>query len=147
MKFTDVYPQFLNTLKSETLAGLSDEEIINYLDTLMIRAIADFSFPYKSLAYEKDIEGDYAFTGDITQREINVLIVMIKSFWLEQQLDNEGLFEVAFYDKDVKTFSMANKIKVLQTRFADSKKDKKSALSNYYAEKDGDPFLSTIYDG
>jgi len=146
MKFTDVYPQILDTMQSSTFAELVDADIVAYLDGLMIRAIADFSFPYVSLAYTY-AEGDgYTFINEITQREINVLIVMIKSFWLEQNLDDDSLFGLVYFDRDVKTYSAGNKLKAMQSRYELSEAKIKKALSNYYAVEEEEPSIETIYD-
>ena len=145
MKFTDVYTQVLNTMQSTILAELSDADIIAYLDELMIRAIADFSFPYVALDYVYNVD-EYEFTNDITQREVNVLIVMIKSFWLEQNIDNDSLFGLVYFDRDVKTYSAGNKIKAIQARFELSKDEIKKALYHYYAVNEAEPEIGNLYD-
>lgn len=145
MKFTDVYVQFLNTLQSDTLAELSDADIVAYLDELMIKAIADFSFPYVSLEFNTGDDG-YEFTNSVTQREVNVLLVMLKSFWLEESLDNDGLFGVIYFDRDVKTYSAGNKIKAMQARYELSKDDVRKALNKYYAANENIAQIGNIYD-
>ena len=146
MKFTDVYPQILNTMQSSTFAELVDADIVAYLDELMIRAIADFSFPYVSLAYTYVADDGYTFTNEITQREINVLIVMVKSYWLEHNLDDDSLFGLVYFDRDVRTYSAGNKIKAMQSRYELSQEAVKKALSRYYAVESDLPSIETIYD-
>ena len=155
MKFTDVYSQFLNTLSSDGLAELSDADITAYLDELMIRAIADFSFPYVSLTYthtddvvysEDALYEGYYFDNVVTQREINVLIVMVKSYWLEHNLDDDSLFGLVYFDRDVRTYSAGNKIKAMQSRYELSQEAVKKALNKYYAVEDDLPSIETIYD-
>jgi len=155
MKFTDVYPQILNTMQSSTFAELVDADIVAYLDELMIRAIADFSFPYVSLtythtddvAYTADVSYEgYYFDNAVTQREINVLIVLVKSYWLEQNLDDDSLFGLMYFDRDVKTYSAGNKIKAMQSRYELSQEAVKKALSKYYAVESDLPSIETIYD-
>lgn len=145
MKFTDVYPQFLNTLQSDTLAELADADIEAYLDELMIRAIADFSFPYVVLDYTEGVDG-YEFNNSVTQREINVLLVLLKSYWLQQNIDNDGLFGLVYFDRDVKTYSAGNKLKAMQARYELSKQEIKEALSRYYSVEDNSPSIESIYD-
>lgn len=148
MKFTDVYPQILNTMKSSALAELVDADIVAYLDELMIRAIGDFSFPYISLDYTYSEANGYEFTNTITQREINVLIAMVKMFWLEYNLDDDGLFGLVFFDRDVKTYSAGNKLKAMQARYELSEKAVKKALSKYYGVNADDltPEIENLYD-
>lgn len=108
--FEEINKQLLNTLSSSTLSGMSDFEIDETLALLMFRAIADFRFPQIALTYNKEVNSNlgtqkYYFTNDITQKEINVLLALMKKYWLEQQLDSERNFEMLYYDKDVRTFS------------------------------------------
>lgn len=124
--FEEINKQLLNTLNSSTLAGMSDYEIDETLALLMFRAIADFRFPQMELTYQQELNPNlgtkkYYFTNDITQKEINVLIALMKKYWLEQQLDSERNFEMLYYDKDVRTFSRGNIMQQLRTRYEDAK--------------------------
>lgn len=147
--FSEIHKQVLNTLKSNTFAQLTDAELESSLDLLLIRAIADFRFPKVPLTY-KQIEEDglkcYVFTEEITQNEINVLLSLMKLYWIEQQLDNENKFEDIFYDKDVKTYSRANMMKTLNDRYEQAKKDIKVAQYNYSRVKDNKSTLGDIYE-
>lgn len=82
--FEEINRQLLNTMSSDTLAGMSDYEIDDTLAMLMFRAIADFRFPQVELTYDEDINPNlgtkrYYFVNDITQYEINVLIALMKN--------------------------------------------------------------------
>lgn len=146
--FSEVHKQVLNTLRSNTFSELTDQEIDESLDMLLLRAIADFRFPQIPLTYTKvnvDNEEVYAFTEDITQREINVLLSLMKLYWLEYQLDNENNFEDLYYDRDVRTFSRANMMKTLNDRYRDAKRDVKIAQYNYSrVNTQGAPALGDI---
>ena len=83
--FEAINKQLLNTLSSSTLAGMSDYEIDETLALLMFRAIADFRFPQIQLVYQQEINPNlglkkYYFTNNITQKEINVLIALMKKY-------------------------------------------------------------------
>jgi hypothetical protein len=83
--FEAINKQLLNTLNSSTLAGMSDYEIDETLALLMFRAIADFRFPQIQLVYQQEINPNlglkkYYFTNNITQKEINVLIALMKKY-------------------------------------------------------------------
>lgn len=149
--FSEIHRQILNTLKSNTFSQLMDAEIEEHLNMLLIRAIGNFRYPripldYQEIEDEITKEKDYVFTEEVTQKEINVLLTLMKVYWLEQQLDNESLFEDLFYDRDVKTFSRANMIRTLNDRYKDAKEESKIAQYNYSRERDNRPTFGDIYE-
>lgn len=134
--FEEINKQLLNTISSSTLSGMSDFEIDETLAMLMFRAIADFRFPQIALTYDKEVNSNlgtqkYYFTNDITQKEINVLLALMKKYWLEQQLDSERNFEMLYYDKDVRTFSRGNIMQQLKARYEDAKFAAEQAQFDY----------------
>lgn len=134
--FEEVNKQLLNTLSSSTLSGMSDYEIDETLAMLMFRAIADFRYPQIELTYAQEVNPNlgtvrYYFVNDITQKEINVLIALMKEYWLEQQLDSERNFEMLYYDKDVRTFSRGNIMQQLKDRYKAAQLDAEEAQFNY----------------
>lgn len=134
--FSTFYNQVLNTMKSNTIAEMSDEDIISMLDMMLIRAIAEFRFPDINLEHIQ-VENpttnktEYAFVNKVTQRELNVLLVLVKKYWLEQQLDNENEFANLYYDRDVKTHSAANLIKTLNNRYTEASNEAKRIQWDY----------------
>lgn len=136
-KFSSLYSQALSTLKSNTLANMSDDDIESYLFNLTVRAIASFKFPRVDLDYESTDEG-YAFKEEITQSEINVLLAYMKMYWLEQQMDSEERFENLYYDKDVRTFSRGNMLKALKDRYDLAREQVKRAEYDYSRQRDRD---------
>lgn len=148
MKFSDLHLQLLNTIQSDTLASMSDEDIARTLNLVLIRAIADFLFPRVSLDYERipgEIE-DYQFVEKITQKEINVILALSKKIWLEQQLDNENHLESVYYDKDVRTHSRANLLKQLNSRYQVAQEEVRLAQYNYSRSLDNKPTVGDIYE-
>ena len=145
VRFNDIYPQFLASLKSNTLAEMSTDDLEEYLDELMIKAVAAFWFPRVSLEYTSDSDG-YYFVEDIRQQEINVLGVLMKRYWLEQQLDDENKMEQKYYDSSIKTHSQANMIKVMQSRFEEAKKECEVVQYNYSRTDDYQPTITNIYE-
>ena len=133
-KFNSFFPQALNMLKSKTLAAMSDAEIEEFLNDLVVKAVAEFRFPRISLNYSSiDNNGviEYTFDEDLTQREINVLLAIMSKLWIQQQLQNEELFETLYYDRDVKTFSRGNMIKELRETYKEAKREADMAQYNY----------------
>lgn len=148
--FETVIKQALNSLNSKTLAHMSTDEIDEMFGMFLFRAISDFRFPVIALNYSTDTDPYYGnerhfFVNDITQREINVLIALMKVYWLEQQLDKEQNFEVAYYDKDVRTFSRGNMMKSLKSRHDAAIEQADAAQYNYSRiDKDGNIAVGKI---
>ena len=126
--YSCLYPSFLSTLSSCTLASFTDQEIQGELSNLAIRAIAKFKFPKIELKYEYDteyiddsqeekVEKGYFFINDVTDKEINVLLAWMKVYWLEYQLSQEKNFKNSFYDKDVTAFSSGNLISNIEKTY------------------------------
>jgi hypothetical protein len=147
--FSVIHQQVLNTLKSSTLAAMEDYEIEVMLNDMIIRAVAEFRFPKIVLTYEEITDAnstvEYQFVNTLTQREINVILALVKKAWIEQQLDNESNFENTFYDKDVRLHSRGNLVKALQDRYELAKKDAERAQYDYYRVSEGTPAVGDIY--
>lgn len=149
-KFSEIHRQVLNTLKSSTLAAMEDYDIEVMLNDMIIRAVGNFRFPKIDLAYEEIVDYndtiEYQFVNTITQKEINVILALVKVAWLEQQLDNESNFENTYYDKDVRLHSRGNLIKSIQERHEAAKLEAKTAQYNYYrVTTDNKPAVKDIY--
>lgn len=147
--FTTIYKQVLNTLKSNTFAELHDYQIEEYLDSLAVRAIAAFRYPNIDLSYTRTtVDGEelYVFDNDITQKEVNVLLALMKQFWLEQQVDDESRFEDVYYDRDVKTFSRGNMMKELRQRYELAEKQAEKAQYEYSRVTNKSFTYDTMYD-
>jgi hypothetical protein len=149
-KFSEISRQVLNTLKSATIAAMTDYDISLMLNDMIFRAIASFRFPKISLTYKPLMKNghviDYQFDNIITQREVNVILALVKVAWLEQQLDNEVNFENIYYDKDVRIHSRGNLIKAIEDRYRLAKEEAKTAQYNYYrVTQEGLPAVTDIY--
>lgn len=148
--FKSLYPQILDSLKSDTLAEMTNHDIQLFLDNLIRRAVSDFLFPRIDLSYGLQFEDDpddYAFVNDITQKEINVLLILIKRFWLEQQIDDEQKMEQRYFDAAIKTHSQANMLMALRQRYQDALKECDIAQYNYSRSFDNKPTVGDIYNG
>ena len=146
--FKSLYPQILDSLKSDTLANMTNHDIQLFLDNLIRRAVADFLFPQIDLSYGLQFEDDpddYAFVNDITQKEINVLLILIKRFWLEQQIDDEEKMEQRYFDAAIKTHSQANMLIALRQRYQDALKECVIAQYNYSRSLNNKPTVGNIY--
>lgn len=104
-----LYPLFLSTVSSCTYASYTDEELMQALSQLAMRAIALFRFPRVSLEYVA-VDGDFAFVNELSFAEMEVIVSWMKVLWVEYQLSKERNYENLYADKDVKAFSSGNLI-------------------------------------
>lgn len=125
-----LFPLFLSSLSSCTLASYTDQELQNELDILAKRSIARFKFPKINLKYAYDGEiadmslpiverstKGYYFIEEIGYREIEVILAWMKVYWLEYQLSKERNYENLYADKDVKAFSSGNLISAIEKAY------------------------------
>ena len=126
-----LFPLFLSSLSSCTLASYTDQELQNELDILAKRSIARFKFPKISLKYAYDGEiadislpvverstKGYYFIEEVGYREIEVILAWMKVYWLEYQLSKERNYENLYADKDVKAFSSGNLISAIEKAYS-----------------------------
>ena len=125
-----LYPLFLSSLSSCTLASYTDQELQNELDILVKRSSARFKFPKVSLNYayddaiadmslpvvERSTKG-YYFTEQVGYKEFEVILAWMKVYWLEYQLSKERNYENLYADKDVKAFSSGNLISAIEKAY------------------------------
>ena len=139
-----LFPLFLSTLSSCTLASYTDEELRDELNNFAMRAIARFRFPRVSLEYVIGENGDGSFVNEITMNEIEVIVCWMKVLWLEYQLSKERNYENLYADKDVKAFSSGNLIasivKALDTFTTQARKIEEF----YYRSDRGTPTIGGV---
>lgn len=140
-----LFPLFLSTISSCTYASFTDEELMQELDNLAVRAIARFRFPRVDLAFEKDDNG-YYFINDVTFREIDIIICWMKVLWIEYQLSKEQNYQNLYADKDVKAFSSGNLIASIEKAFNTMMMHARKAEEFYYRSKDNKPTLGELND-
>ena len=139
-----LFPLFLSTVSSCTLASYTDEELTQELNFLTMRAITMFRFPRVSLTYAFDSENNGYFTNPITMSELEIIVSWMKVMWLEYQLSKERNYENLYADKDVKAFSSGNLIasivKAIET-FTNMARKKEEF---YYRSNGGAPTIGDV---
>lgn len=109
VSFETLYNQFLSSISSYTLIQLSDDEIQAELYNLVNRAVGAFKFPKISLSSTFNSQQyQYYFDNSVSQKELNVLIALMKVYWVEYQISKEELLQNQYYDDNIRTFSTAN---------------------------------------
>lgn len=146
-----IFPQFLSSIDSCTIAEYTNANIQAELNRLAIRAIADFKFPRVSLDYTwdptidtydestnpngTDVAEGYYFnetTDEVTQKEYNVILARMKQYWIEFQISAERNFQNVYYDKDIRLHSPGNTLDKLDKMYKTFKKQANDAEYNYY---------------
>lgn len=139
-----LFPLFLSTLSSCTLASYTDEELTSALNQLAIRAISMFRFPRIKLDFVFDEQQNGSFVNDVGYAEIEVILSWMKVLWIEYQLSKERNYENLYADKDVKAFSSGNLIasivKALEA-FTNAARKKEEF---YYRSNNGTPTIGDI---
>jgi hypothetical protein len=139
-----LFPLFLSTLSSCTFASYTDEELMQSLNQLAMRAISIFRFPRISLEYTIDEAGEGSFVNEITMNELEVVLSWMKVLWIEHQLSKERNYENLYADKDVKAFSSGNLISSIAkalTTFTDAARKKEEF---YYRSDNGVPTIGDV---
>lgn len=153
-----LYPLFLSSLNSCTLASYTDQELQDELDILAKRAIAKFKFPKIDLSYEyndsiiddtKPVverqKAGYYFINEVGMREIVVIVAWMKVYWLEYQLSREKNYENLYADKDVKAFSSGNLISSIEKAYSTMRTAARKDEEDYYRiNADGKPAIGDI---
>ena len=153
-----LYPLFLASLNSCTLASYTDQELQDEIDILAKRAIAKFKFPKVDLSYDYDEtildetkpvverqKAGYFFKNEVGMREFIVIIAWMKVFWLEYQLSREKNYENLYADKDVKAFSSGNLITSIEKAYTTMRTAARKDEEDYYRiNADGKPAIGDI---
>lgn len=154
----NIFPQFLQSIDSCTYGDYTDYQIQEQLNNLAVRAITDFKFPKVSLAYawdttvntETGIPYGYYFTeltGNVAQREYNVIIARMKQYWIDFQMSQERLFYNAYYDKNISLHSPGNTLDKLTKMLSKFQSLADKAEYNYYrVNSTGTPAWGDIND-
>lgn len=141
-----LFPLFLSSLSSCTLASYTDDELNRELNNLAIRAIARFRFPRISLQWVSDENGYNSFINtEVSIKEIDVIVSWMKVFWLEYQLSKERNYENLYADKDVKAFSSGNLISSIVKALNEMTLQARKAEEFYYrADNDGNATIGDV---
>ena len=107
--FSSVYDQFLMLAKDYRLNALYNSSVTDfttYLSGWLIPAITDFVRCDQSLTYTGT-----TFAETLTQKNIKILALMMKRYWLKQEIENITQMSLHVQDRDFKTFAEANNLR------------------------------------
>lgn len=142
--FSTIFSNFMMTIEDYTLVSLYNTSVSNfetYLTGWLIPAIADFKICNQSLVYSGS-----NFTADLTQENINILVLLMKKNWLIKQIDDIKQMNLAVTDKDFKRFAESNNMLAKQKRLVMMQEEVSQALVDYGLD-DNNMWVSWINSG
>ncbi len=138
LTFDVIYSQFLTSVPEagESLAHLTDSELKKELYNLAVPAIANFKFPQVDLNYidQVDVDGlvnNATFENNVTQKEINVILALMRVEWMQSIINRESRFEQYYFDANMRTHSQGAMLTQLNRRMEMLHKEARAAIFNY----------------
>ena len=127
--YTQIYKAFLNKITDRDRAALSDIELEDDMEGLLMASLPYFRFPKKDLTFD---ENEKVFLEDLSNHEIQILAVLMKREWYKRFIADSDVLLQKYGDTDFEFKSQANHLKALisgQTEIID--KEIKKMLSDY----------------
>ena len=151
-KFEVVYDQFLSTV-SINFQTLSNDEIKQELFNWTVLASSYFKFPRVDLDFEvytvnnKGPDGEVGayFKGDLTQKEITVIVEYMKLVHFEIQLADSKKYEMYYEDANLKLPSQSALITQINRSYENQQTKAKKTEYDYYRVKDGKPTFGSVW--
>lgn len=127
--FSEIYDNFLMTITDYRLITLYNASVTDfqtYLSAWLIQSIPEFTNCDQSLAYSSS-----EFTETLTQKNIDVLILLMKKRWFEKELENILQMTNVVQDRDFKMHSQANNLKEKRERLITLQEEVSQKLVDY----------------
>lgn len=127
--FNEVYDFFMTTINDYRLVALynsSQTDFQTYLSAWLIQAIPEFTNCDQSLSYSGS-----SFTETLSQKNINILILLMKKKWFEKELENILQISNVVQDRDFKMYSQANNMKEKRERLITLQEEVSQKLVEY----------------
>ena len=113
--FETIIDRFLGKITDDMYLELTPEDTIRDAKQFLIDAIPYFEFPRFALYdYNADLE---EYNIDLTAEEINILALLMKTAWLDRQINSIEVTRMKYSGVDFKLTSQANHLsKLLQLK-------------------------------
>ena len=113
--FETIINRFLGKITDDLYLELTPEDTIRDAKQFLIDAIPYFEFPRFAL-YDYDAELEQ-YNIDLTAEEINILALLMKTAWLDRQINSVEVTRMKYSGADFKLTSQANHLaKLLQAK-------------------------------
>lgn len=113
--FETIIDRFLGKITDDMYLELTPEDTIRDAKQFLVDAIPYFEFPRFALYdYNAELE---EYNVDLTDEEINILALLMKTAWLERQINSVEVTRMKYSGSDFKMTSQANHLsKLLQLK-------------------------------
>ena len=113
--FETIIDRFLGKITDDMYLELTPEDTIRDAKQSLIDAIPYFEFPRFALYnYNEELE---EYNVDLTAEEINILALLMKTAWLDRQINSIEVTRMKYSGADFKLTSQANHLsKLLQLK-------------------------------
>lgn len=109
--FETIIDRFLGKITDDMYLELTPEDTIRDAKQFLVDAIPYFEFPRFALYdYNTDLE---EYNVDLTDEEINILALLMKTAWLERQINSVEVTRMKYSGSDFKMTSQANHLSKL----------------------------------
>lgn len=113
--FETIIDRFLGKITDDMYLELTPEDTIRDAKQFLVDAIPYFEFPRFAL-YDYNVELE-EYNVDLTDEEINILALLMKTAWLERQINSVEVTRMKYSGSDFKMTSQANHLsKLLQLK-------------------------------
>ena len=110
-EFTQIYNVFYSKITDDMYLELTPEDTIRDAKQFLIDAIPYFEFPRFALYdYNEELE---EYNVDLTAEEINILALLMKTAWLDRQINSIEVTRMKYSGADFKLTSQANHLSKL----------------------------------
>ena len=104
--FETIINKFLGKITDDMYLELTPEDTIRDAKQFLVDAIPYFEFPRFALYdYNDELE---EYNVDLTDEEINILALLMKTAWLERQINSVEVTRMKYSGSDFKMTSQAN---------------------------------------
>lgn len=128
-EFSEIYDFFMSDISDYrliTLFNSSQSDFQTYLSSWLIQSIPEFNNCDQSLLYTNSV-----FNETLTQKNINILALLMKKLWLEKEVDNILAMTNFVQDRDFSTHSANANMKAKQDRYNMMKEEISQKLTEY----------------
>lgn len=109
--FETIIDRFLGKITDDMYLELTPEDTIRDAKQFLVDAIPYFEFPRFALYdYNTELE---EYNVDLTDEEINILALLMKTAWLERQINSVEVTRMKYSGSDFKMTSQANHLSKL----------------------------------
>lgn len=109
--FETIIDRFLGKITDDMYLELTPEDTIRDAKQFLVDAIPYFEFPRFALYdYNEELE---EYNVDLTDEEINILALLMKTAWLERQINSVENTRMKYSGSDFKMTSQANHLSKL----------------------------------